>query len=225
MPYYRRRYYGRYNNYRKYRRQARKYRKIRSYGRLAATGFRMARKALSLVNTEFKSSDVEISELCSTTPTVVLLNGTQKGDDLNNREGRQIRIKSIQSQLTFTYDTSANGVSLVRYAFFIDKQANGSSTNVANDLFDDPIDGFRDLNNRKRFVILKTGLVRLNDDDLPQRIYRWFKRMNMHTVYDAGNAGNIGDIHTNALYLFLSSDEATFQPACQGRVRIRFIDN
>lgn len=223
MPYYRRRYYNRNSNYRKYRRQARKYRRIRGYGRMAYSALKGVMRLKSLVNTEFKALDTENNFSASTSPAVILLNGMQRGDDISEREGRSIRVKSFQWFFKFQIHASATDT-LVRWAIFLDKQANGSSSNVANSLYTDVESGMRDLDNRRRFLILKAGVVVLNQD-FPEKSRRGYKRCDFKTIYDAGNAGNIGDIHTNALYLWHSSDESTNTPTVNSIVRIRFVDN
>lgn len=176
----------------------------------------------NLINTEFKYLDTSAETGVDDSGTLILLNGMTKGDSINTREGRTLRIKSVQLHININMNTSATRTRL-KWALVIDKQVNGAAPNIS-DIYDNVLLNFRNLNNRKRFVILKQGLVNTNDD-FPERDKSYYKRLNFKTIYNAGNAGSIADINTNSFYLLLLSDENLNTPTINYTARIRFIDN
>lgn len=179
----------------------------------------------NLINVEFKAVDTAGTTNASDTGTRLLLNGVATGDDYNDRDGRQLRFKSLQSSLTITKNASATNTQF-RALWVIDKQPNQVALTVA-DVLDisvaPPHDAFRNLDERKRFVILR-DVTRTLTADRPEANVRLYRRMDMKTVYD-GPTNGVADITTNSLYLILLSDETTQQPAVQYNNRLRFIDN
>lgn len=169
----------------------------------------------------------------------ILLNGCSPGDGLSSRDGREITIKSLQLQ--FYYATSVNITvpSLVRYVLFIDKSPMGVVPTVAQllEITDTsfPIaSAYRDLDNRKRFVILRDGKLNIapqrNISTTNNRFIKTvvkFKKMYLRTVYNAGTAGTIVDINQGAIYFYIFSDNSSvsYPDTCQIYSRIRFVDN
>lgn len=177
----------------------------------------------SLVNTEFKVKEQSASSTANTTGVFILLNGLTQGDDFTNRNGRSVRWKSLQYHIRTLKDTAV-GTCFVNYAIVIDKQANDATPTLA-DLYSNVQAQFRNLDNRKRFVIIDEVRMTLDADD-PERNISKYKKIDMHTIYDASNNGDITDINSNALYLVAWSN----QPAGDGADftldhRLRFIDN
>ncbi len=178
-----------------------------------------------LINTEFKTVDVSNTTAVTDSGLVLLLNATIAGDDFNNRDGRQIRFKSIQYAVNVIQDPTAVST-ITRIMIVLDKQPNAILmvltdllTSAANNL------DFRNLDNRKRFVILSDKIVTQSDTANTVDRVQLYKQLDFHTVYDDSNAGNITDIETNALYMVIISSEATNAPTCQIETRARFIDN
>lgn len=202
-------------------------RRYKSYSR----GFRQLASDVgqlkNLINVEFKFANYVASTTpTSTIPTLQLLNGMVRGDDSNTRDGRQIRIKSIQCFFRVNMHASATATT-VRYMIVIDKQPSAAAFTAA-DLLDTAsaaqVDALRNLSSRRRFVILKDRRLVVNTD-YPEKVFRVYKQLDMKTVYDDSDAGSIADIQSNALYLVIITDEATNTPTCTNNVRIRFIDN
>ncbi len=182
-------------------------------------------KMKQLMNVEFKSIDVEALPLTPTpTGIVSLLNASIQGDDFDNRDGRQIRFKSIRVALNIRMNASATQTSM-RAIIVLDKQPNGILMVLTDLLTAVGITQFRNLDNRKRFVILWNRVVNLSDNGSQITTIQYYKKLNMHTTYDDSNNGNITDIETNAMYLVLISTEATNTPSVFTSVRMRFIDN
>lgn len=180
-----------------------------------------------LLNTEFKYSEGRYSNtIDSTTVTQAQgLAGLTKGDGASNRDGNQVRIKSIQLKIAGEINASATSTRL-RCILVIDKQANGVAPTLANILSLNTayIDSFRDLDFRKRFVILRdfTMLLDSNNEQAQMDVY---KKVDIKVVYDASNNGDITDISTNSIFMFFVSDEAVNLPTVTSSYRIRYIDN
>lgn len=211
-------------------------RKAMRYGRVALkygpTAVKLASdvyRLKNLINVEFKYAQANSSSTPSTAAaTLLLLNGLTKGDDSTDREGRQIRMKSVQYNVRSLINGAATAT-LVRVMLVLDTQPNAAAPTIANILETTGglyVDAFRNLSNRKRFIILKDDKQVLDSDDQYNNI-DCYKQFNpgFKTVYNSGNAGTIADITTNALYLVAISDEATNTPSVNMYYRIRFIDN
>ncbi len=177
-----------------------------------------------LINTEFKSLDVDIDGTVSVTPSISLINASVAGDDFDTRDGRVIRIKSVQVSLTLFIHASAVNTWL-RCMLVIDKQPNEILL-VIGDLIDTTVShSMRNLNGRKRFVILKDELLVIGSNQNAPVHWEYYSKMDMKTVYDDSNVGSIVDITSNALYLVLFSSEATNVPSVGRHTRVRYIDN
>ncbi len=178
-----------------------------------------------LINTEFKTNDVSSTVAVPETGLVLLLNATIAGDDFDNRDGRQVRWKSIQYAINILQHATATQT-ITRVMIVIDKQPNATLmtigellTSGANNL------DFRNLDNRKRFVILSDRVVTQSDTNNLVNRLDFYQKMDMITIYDDSNAGTIADIESNALFLVAVSSEATNSPTLQIETRMRFIDN
>ena len=151
-----------------------------------------------------------------------------RGDEFNNRDARQIRVKSVQANFFSETDPNATTPSLLRQTLFIDKQPSAAAP-TASDLYTSGqvFSGLRNLDGRKRFVILKTGIIRNSEYGSPNGLVqrKFYKKLDMKTVYNASNAGTIADIESNALYMFFGTDASAQNPVVTGSARIRFIDN
>lgn len=159
---------------------------------------------------------------------LTLLNASTLGDNLNNRDGRQIFIQSIQVKFRAEFNAAAATASPLRFILFQDKQANGAAPAVG-ELLDiataGAIDALRLLTTRKRFKILadrryyvsqNSGLGGIVDD-----IYL---KKPITVQYNAGNSGTITDITTNSLYMLMTSDETVNGPFGGFFARVRFTE-
>jgi len=201
-------------------------RRYKSYSRGVRQLASDVSKLYGMVNVEYKVKDLVATATPSTSGSLTLLNGLTKGDDYNNRDGRQVRWKSIQMYLRSTIHASATNTS-IRAIIFIDKQASETAPTVAS-LLDittaSGVDAFRNLSNRKRFVILADKRVTLNTD-FPEKTTRYYKKIDMKQIFDDSDAGTVSDVTTNSLYVLFISDEATNVPNVIHNFRLRFIDN
>ena len=115
----------------------------------------------------------------------------------------------------------------IRYFCFLDKQPNAAAPTMA-DIVDtsasSAVDAFRNLSNRKRFVFLKEFRFTL-DQDNSETTRKWYRKLDLKTIYDDSDTGNISDITTASLFFYLVSDEGTNLPTVITNHRLRFIDN
>ncbi len=182
-------------------------------------------KLKGLINTEFKTVDVSSATAISSTGSVLLLNATIAGDGFNNRDGRMIRCKSIQYALNVIMEPATAVNTSTRVIVVIDTQPNGVLMTIAELLNGSNTIDFRNLDNRKRFVILTDRVVTQSATANTLNQLTWYKQIDMKTIYDDSNAGTIADIESNALLMILISSEATNTPTVQVETRMRFIDN
>lgn len=224
--------YNKKNNYRKknykprYGRYANKgVKRGQIYGAAVGQLWKDVSMLKGLVNTEFKFKDVAVTNLSiPSTGQVTDLNGLTKGDNVNQRSGRMVRWKSVQIQGQITRNPSSTTQDRGRICLVIDKHADGAGSGYT-DIYDSlDVNSFRNLDNRKRYVILKSWNFVL-DADKPERYFKVYKPIDMKTVYNSLNNGNIADIEANSLSLFYISDRATNQPTVDMKVRLRYIDN
>ncbi len=179
---------------------------------------------MSVTNTEFKSVDTQSELAITDTPQIRLINALQKGDDFNNRDGRSVRFKSVQLKWTVQLNP-LNTLGVVRCMVVIDKQANATLMTIGDLLDETHTNSFKNLNFRKRFVILKDETITLQDSGEKSMHINWYKKLDMITIYDDSDTGGISDITTNALYLVIFSDQATNGLVQDCHTRVRFVDN
>lgn len=180
------------------------------------------------INVEYKLLEHKsAAQSVNNAGTFVLMNGSQKGDDYNSRDGRQIRIKSFYFNAKVTIHPSAVHT-VFRVMLLIDTQPTGVAPILSQILRVGTVANIlcmRNLDNRKRFSILRDFRINLNQD-YPEKYIKVFRRLDMKTIYDDSNAGDITDISSNALYmLFISEEVADNFPTIEHVARVRFIDN
>jgi len=178
----------------------------------------------SLVNTEFKAKDIANDIAPTTTMNITLLNGLSKGDDLNDRDGRLVRWKSVWIKQCMTINPATINT-FVRILVIIDKQPNATLLTVGEILSASTVESQRSLDSRKRLIFLKDQVYVLTQDSGTAIFDNWYKDIDMKTVYDASDNGDISDIETNALYLCTITNEAVLAPTIGRFIRTRFIDN
>jgi len=178
---------------------------------------------------EFKSVDTTINSAIDNGGYVQLLNGLARGDDINQRSGREVMMKSVQiSWLSFA--TAATGVDQVhRVVLVYDRQANAAAL-TWNDVFGSTSIHYpRNLENRKRFKILMDMSYVINAAGEPGtgRMEKYYRKLAHPVTFNSGNAGTIADITTGSLYLMWTSSVGAGATAgtIQGRVRVRYTDD
>jgi len=175
-------------------------------------GVNPAQRGLQLGQGEFKSVDVTNSVDCNTGTAVLLLNGIARGDEIFERNGREVIMKSIQVALRAA-GTAATGIGQsCRVLFVYDRQTNAAALTAAQVLTAADTLAPRNLENRRRFKILYDRLF-----DLPSRITatvsgpekvhdKFYRRLRHPITFNSGDAGTVADITTGSLYAVVIGD-------------------
>ncbi len=227
MPYYKRdkHYKGRYPRYKKVKRPM--------FGRLDKAAYSMAKKALSLINTEFKLKDtVELGlVIVDGVGVIKQLTNVAQGDTNVTREGNSIKIVSIYTKFMFHINASASS-SQVRCMLILDTQTNGAIY-TTDDLLESVANltsliSPRNTDNAHRFRVLYDKMVVLNQNitavSSTTRFLKVYKKVDLHMRY-ATNVGDITDLTQNSISVLLISNEATNTPTVDINFRLRFLDN
>lgn len=199
------------------------------YGSYYAAG-KMAYKALEMLNAELKYYDASLTSFLTnpgdpaTTGEKVysLFSGITVGDGPNNRDGSQIRVKTIQLQLTMNQNALATGVTKLRYVIFKDTRPDIGSTPSYTDVFNGTsVSGvFYNISDqwrrwrilRNNTLILAPGQTAIDAD--------FYMPCSIPVRYDVS-----GNINYNPVYIMLASDEPTNTPTVGAQLRVRFYDN
>jgi len=162
-------------------------------------------------------------------PGLFLLNGVAQGTTENTRIGRLARLKWLDMDLIVESELASSGIDELRVYIIAETTALGSALAPAQFFVDAASFGptsQRDRTNRNasRYVVLfdsKTFSVGSLPFSSGLSNVAWTgnapltKHFNIHlplnfsTDYSRGNAGTIGDIDTNSLYLMVCSDDAS----------------
>ncbi len=218
MPYY--------NNYkRKYRR----YRKPRYYKKKGNRALVLAKKALSMINVEYKILDSTFS-LAAVADSIGItqLTNLSQGDTTITRDGSQIKITSAYLTLAFKMNASATNT-LIRCMLVHDKQTN-QAIYVGADLLNDATVGGDNvmsplnIDNKRRFHVLMDKVFSVSAGAQQTHFIKFYKKLNIPIRYDA-NVGDITDLTSSSLSLVTVSSEVTNDPTITGKVRLRFVDN
>jgi len=214
---------------------------------LRVTGYReadalanLAVRGLQLAAGELKAVDVSAAPGgVTSTGAAYLLNGIARGDDITERNGRQVTMKTIEVNAVFQPTTPAldSVPTCVRMMIIYDRQANAAALTPAQVLGTvgdgNAVIRPKNLENRERFLILrdmKFGLSSGEAEDFraAPKIVKFYQGVNLPVTFNAGDAGTIADIITGSLYLLVISDDpagAPEQVAFKYTSRVRYSDN
>lgn len=179
----------------------------------------------NLVNVEFKKIDVGPTDLATyASGHVICLNPVATGDDYNARDGRQIRMKSIELKIRATAHASSTDTT-VKVALVCQKDVDGAAPAVG-DIFDSQVvNSMRNLSERRDIFVMWQRIINIPLNTRRVATTHMYRKIDMKTVFNANNAGTVADIETNGLFLYLLSTEATNTPTVNYASRIRFVDN
>lgn len=179
-----------------------------------------------------------------TTGTIIAssLNLLSAGTGESQLVGRKMTIKTVQLKGNITVASASNATlsNLVEDIYtdvylLLDKQANGAAATIANVFQNTDIRTFKDLENSKRFSVLKKWQVRCHRDvnhdgtsyfvgAVQEPMEELYHPCTIDIDYGATPSGVIGDVKSNNLFLagFTSNGSAT---TIDYRVRVRYLDN
>lgn len=219
---------------RRYKRKGGFFRKARKFvqGATSALGvaysaYRLAKRANSLLNVEYKSVDTAANGPFTTAPAISLLSNTIQGTGVSNRTGNSIKLKSLHDKMILQVNSAATTHNVARIILFIDKDSRGSAPTGADLLvsttdINSPINLF----NGKRFIVLFDKHYTVSPATSGQSAFtiNYFKKFNMDITYQA-SGGSVADSDTNNIYLCTLCSSATNPPTLAYYSRLRFIDN
>lgn len=177
---------------------------------------------------ELKAVDTTISQVADTTGAVTLLNGIARGDDINQRVGRRVRLASLQASIV-NYVTPTTGIDQTHRCLIVyDKQSNGVAPAITDVLVSASTVAMPNLDNRQRFVILYDKLMHLNASAEPGSMvaFKISKRLPYGVQFNSGDAGTVADIQTGGLFFITIGSVAAGGTAgtFSGRIRVRYTD-
>lgn len=195
---------------------------------MAARGLNAAKRGLQLEAGEWKAIDTTCTGVLDTTGAVTLVNGCARGDDINERTGRKITMRSIQLKFEAVVTATTGIDNTCRVMLVYDKQTNGAAPTIANILATSNPAALRNLENRSRFVCLFDRFFHLNDADESgsRRSFQFYRKCRLPVTFNNGDAGTVADITTGSLYLLTLGSVVAGNTAGQisGYCRVRYED-
>lgn len=191
---------------------------------------------------ELKYSDKAAFDTVPGSGAFALLNGLNLGTSSITRVGRNINIKSIHIKFEVEgapfSGTPTTVTSVCRAMIVFDMQPNGA-TPLVGDLLENTTSGVQTTSSTAmrygaRFKILYDKRWVLNNQITASTSTTWsqifdeiYLKVNLKCTYSNTNNGDITDIDSGALYLFLTSDSAAVanNPGLLYYSRIRYTDN
>lgn len=195
----------------------------------AASGPNVAQRGLALSTGEFKSVDTVVSQAIDQTGAVTLVNGIARGDEINERNGRELTMRSIQFNAR-AYATSGTGSDQIgRVLIVYDRQTNAAALTGAQVLASFDTNSPRNLENRRRFKILKDWRFPINaaGESGSHRVLQFYRRLRHPVTFNSGDAGTVADITTGSIYVLSIGTNVAGATAGSlvGTCRIRYQDN
>lgn len=166
--------------------------------------------------------------LAATWSAGILINGCIQGTEATQRIGRKIVMKNMQVRWKAIMSNGSTGGDFIRMLFVYDKQANTTAPAITDILLTDHALSNNNLSNRDRFVVVWDKIVECISitGDPAKAGKKFFKVLNLETMFNTGNAGTIGDIQSGSFYFFAAQGGSigAVAPNVSGRVRIKFVD-
>ena len=181
---------------------------------VAQKALRIAKSNRSLINTDIRSRNLNLPVAPNTTGEVQQLTNISQGDNVNERQGNAITLKSLKLAGTVTLHASASG-SHVRIMIVRDNL--GTTTPpVIGDMFSSVLQ-FNDNKHRlaapqvvKRFTVLYDRFYMMDTSGLGTiKAIKFSKVLNSKCYFTGTASTNEGK---GNLYLFIASNEATNDP-------------
>lgn len=188
-----------------------------------------------------------LSTQVNTSGSFIVLNTPVPGTDYINRIGRKVTVTSVFVRGFMNLEAAATPTTGIvseaqmgRMIIFVDKQPNGATPATTDLLTNATAQSQLNLNNRDRFFILcdkqwvfdpmiynttaTQAVATVGRTIVPIKKY---KKVSVETIYNAGTAGTIADITTNAIHLFFIGTVAAGSDTDLNAffsTRVRFID-
>jgi len=182
------------------------------------------------VQGELYAKDTTINLNAVPVATLVILNDIAEGNDIQERKGRKIVMKSLNVKGSArVLATTVAEYGSMKIAAVYDMQANGVAPTAAQ-IWNDSTTGTgstRNLDNRDRFKVLFEKTYSFGpgqNQSIPLEI---FKKVSLPVIYK-GTTGEIASISTGSLYIFtwgsVLGDVANHGCALVATCRLRYSD-
>jgi len=149
-----------------------------------------------------------------------------QGDDYDERNGRSIRLKSLEWFGNLTMNASATN-SQYRLIIFVDHANQGVAPAVTDLLVSDAFASMRNgaPDNMKRYTILSDELYLLDSDSHGATlVVKGFRKLETHMKF-SGTGAAVASQGENSIWAYAVSNEATNTVAQNVNFRLRYIDN
>lgn len=159
---------------------------------------------------EWKAIDTSIAgAAANTTGNIVLINGCVRGDDIEERDGRQINLRSVELRGKTSVTEETGVAQRHRILLVLDKNPHGTNPSIDDILKTNSTLALRNLDNRKRFKIImdKTYALNASGEVGSGRLFKKYIKMTYNTQYNGGTAGTIADIESGALFIVLMGNK------------------
>lgn len=201
-----------------------KYRKKKRMTK-ADMAYRMASKALRSMNVEYKTNDYYLNAgITSDTLTITQLTNIQQGTTNKTREGNQIKVVRITISGLVVLSYTNVDYDYVRFMLVYDKQTNGAIYTAADLLATEAPEGLRNLDNVRRFHVLKDIRLELHNNHSYFKHFKFSVECNHKIRYDA-NAGTINDLTEGSFSLARIGLQSMHYSIAYVDTRVRFVDN
>lgn len=186
-------------------------------------------KVLLTSQIEMKKMMATFTTGCNQTGPLTIMNGLVKGTDEFERVGRKVTIKSIHLKGILQVYPATGVDQFHRIIVVRQKQTiNTPSPQVLDVLATTDIYSLRNKTKLTNYQVLYDKIFQLNaaNESGAQKIFNFYKKCNIITTYNAGNAGSYGDLEHNALYFITLGSEApgTTGGTFKGQCQINFTD-
>lgn len=179
-----------------------------------------------LINSELHYKDNSLNPAINSTGSVTwVTNSLAQGDQVANRTGNSILLKSVFLRGTANMSSSATTTTM-RLIFFLDKENDGATPAVTDVLQTADVKSNYNLLHSKRFVMLYDRL-HVFDAVVGPRLkpFKLMLKPPMTHLKFGGTSGNIADARENHIFLLAVSNEATNVPVLPLEARIKWFDN
>lgn len=160
--------------------------------------------------------------------SVTLLNGLAPGLAINERVGQQVHLMRLEGHGQVQVTPSTGVDQIVRLIIVRDRQPNGAAPAYNDVMTAVSTFALPSLNNQKRFIILWDRTFQLNAsaEAFSQIPFAVEIPLDFKVQFNAGTAGTVADINTNALFLLAIGTEAsgTTDGILNGYLRVRYTD-
>lgn len=194
---------------------------------LAKAAYSGAMKLRRLINVEFKVNDIDHSTPLSPDSTGAIYNLTKiaTGDDMTDREGRSILLKSLLQRYTITLGGGASST-FIRWMIIIDRDYLGALPSVSDILQYSTVRSPLNILTQagSRFKVLVDRVITVDSSGQRAKSVKIYKKLHHHAKYKATTSADSSGLRGQLLFLLMSNESSNL-PVVAGISRVRYIDN